>query len=226
MGLLHIPYNVYNMTRAGYNYPAIHHAYGLISTYKYVLDSPEDSRFKENLYVIFCDVVLEELKHYYSIYEEFTKIVDSIDSILPPDATESTKQKVDEYVSRVRKIDGQKYAQYMKEDVNLILTALSNPFETRGEFDSLIREIMVYAENLVSSVENLLTFKYDLEKMIHDHGMTLKDAIYKIGGNGKVIHKPSGKVYKVRKFVVRGKGVDMRLLDIRLQDKEEWDVVT
>ena len=224
MGLLHIPYNVYNMTRVVYSYSAINQAYGLINTYKYI--SPEDSRFKENLYVIFCDVVLEELKHYYSIYEEFTKIVDSIDSILPPDATESTKQKVDEYVSRVRKIDGQKYAQYMKEDVNLILTALSNPFETRGEFDSLIREIMVYAENLVSSVENLLTFKYDLEKMIHDHGMTLKDAIYKIGGNGKVIHKPSGKVYKVRKFVVRGKGVDMRLLDIRLQDKEEWDVVT
>ena len=218
MGLLHIPYNVYNMTRVVYSYSAINQAYGLINTYKYILNSPEDSRFKENLYVIFCDVVLEELKHYYGIYEDFAKIADSIDSILPPDVTESTKQKVDEYVSRARKISGQKYAQYMKEDVNLILTALANPFETRGEFDSLIREIMVYAENLFSSVENLLTFEYDLAKLIHNHGMTLKNAIYKIGGNGKVIHKPSGKVYKVRKFVAKG-------VDMRLQDKEEWDIV-
>ena len=207
------------MTRVNYNYSAINQAYGLISTYKYILNSPEDGRFKENLYIIFCDVVMEELKHYYDIYEDFTRVVDSIDSILPSDVTESTKQKVDEYVSRIRHIDGQRYAQYMKEDVNLILKALSNPFETRGEFDSLIREIMVYAENLVSSVENLVSFEYDLKKLIHNHGMTLKDAIYKIGGNGKVIHKPSGKVYKVRKFVAKG-------VDMRLQDKEEWDVVT
>ena len=219
MGLLYIPYNVYNMTRVNYSYSAIMHAHGLINTYKYILNSPEDSRFKENLYIIFCDVVLEELKHYYDIYGDFTKIVDYIDSILPPDVTESTKQKVDEYVSRARHIAGQNYAQYMKEDVNLILKALSNPVETHDDFDSLFREIMVYAENLISSVENLLTFEYNLKKLIHNHGMTLKDAIYKIGGNGKVNHKPSGKVYKVRKFVAKG-------VDMRLQDKEEWDVVT
>ena len=207
------------MTRVNYDFSAIKQAYGLISTYKYILNSPEDSRFKENLYVIFCDVVLEELKHYYGIYEDFAKIADSIDSILPSDITESTKQEVDEYVSHARKISGQRYAQYMKEDVNLIFTALSNPYETRGEFDSLIREIMVFADNLTSSVENLVTFEYDLAKLIHNHGTTLKDAIYKIGGNGKVIHKPSGKVYKVRKFVARG-------VDMRLQDKEEWDVVS
>ena len=218
MGLLYIPYNVYNMTRVNYNYSAINQAHGLINTYKYILNSPEDSRFKENLYIIFCDVVLKELKHYYDIYEDFTKVVDSIDSILPPDVTESTKQKVDEYVSRARYIAGQNYAQYMKEDVNLILMALSNPVETHDDFDSLFREIMVYAENMISSVENLLTFEYNLKKLIHNHGMTLKDAIYKIGGNGKVIHKPSGKVYKVRKFVAKG-------VDMRLQDKEEWDVV-
>lgn len=207
------------MTRTNYNFSAIKQAYGLISTYKYTLDSSEDRRFKENLYIIFCDVVLEELKHYDGIYEDFVKVVNSIDSIIPPDVTESTKQKVDEYVSRIRHIDGQKYAQYMKEDVNLILTALSNPFETRGEFDSLITEIMVFAENMILSIENLVTFEYELKKLIHNHGMTLKDAIYKIGGNGKVIHKPSGNVYKVRKFVAKG-------VDMRLQDKEEWDVVT
>ena len=219
MGLLYIPYNVYNMTRVNYNYSAINQAHGLISTYKYTLNSSDDRRFKENLYIIFCDVVLEELKHYDGIYEDFTNVVNSIDSIIPPDVTESTKQKIDEYVSSIRHIDGQKYAQYMRENVNLILMALSNPLEYHGDFDSLIREIMVFADNMTSSVEVLVSFEYGLKKLIHNHGMTLKDAIYKIGGNGKVIHKPSGNVYKVRKFIAKG-------VDMRLQDKEEWDVVT